>query len=199
MSSGAAGTVVAMGGRRRNPMQCRRRRGRAANRLRRTGRRGCASGRRRRRAVAAVRAAARRRELFARPRANIRQPARPAGARCRRIAVDDPMAHPKAPPDRRQRRCRRRADGPARLRRPAGAGPALSPAQGRGLPVRAALVGSAATAADVTQDVFVHLLQRAGDYDAVARRAVALAARHRPQLRAPPHRHGSRGRAGRRR
>jgi RNA polymerase sigma-70 factor, ECF subfamily len=27
--------------------------------------------------------------------------------------------------------------------------------------------GSAATAADVTQDVFLHLLQRAGDYDAV--------------------------------
>jgi RNA polymerase sigma-70 factor, ECF subfamily len=39
----------------------------------------------------------------------------------------------------------------------------------KGLIYRFALLwsGSAATAADVTQDVFLHLLQRAGDYDAV--------------------------------
>ena len=96
------------------------------------------------------------------------------------------------PPERHARRAlrppaaeRRRPRGPRRLRRAAALTPLYQ--RHRGPVYRFALLwsGSAAVAADVTQDVFVHLLTHADDYDAGARPALAVAPRHRPQLRPP--------------
>ena len=81
--------------------------------------------------------------------------------------VDDPLAHPKP----RLTDGNAVADAALMARLACGDPQALDPLYRRhkGLVYRFALLwsGSAATAADVTQDVFVHLLQRAGDYDAV--------------------------------
>jgi RNA polymerase sigma-70 factor, ECF subfamily len=81
--------------------------------------------------------------------------------------VDDPLAHPKP----RLTDGSAVADAALMARLACGDPQALDPLYRRhkGLVYRFALLwsGSAATAADVTQDVFLHLLQRAEDYDAV--------------------------------
>jgi RNA polymerase sigma-70 factor (ECF subfamily) len=81
--------------------------------------------------------------------------------------VDDPLAHPK--PSLTDGHAV--ADAALMARLALGDAQALDPLYRRhkGLVYRFALLwsGSAATAADVTQDVFIHLLQRAADYDAV--------------------------------
>ena len=81
--------------------------------------------------------------------------------------MNDPLAHQKP----RLTDGNAVADAALMARLACGDPQALDPLYRRhkGLVYRFALLwsGSAATAADVTQDVFVHLLQRAGDYDAV--------------------------------
>jgi RNA polymerase sigma-70 factor (ECF subfamily) len=81
--------------------------------------------------------------------------------------VDDPLAHPR--PSLTDGHAV--ADAALMARLALGDVQALDPLYRRhkGLVYRFALLwsGSAATAADVTQDVFIHLLQRAADYDAL--------------------------------
>ena len=81
-------------------------------------------------------------------------------------AMDDPVPHP--PPALSERT--QASDAALTARLACGDGAALDPLYRRhkGGVYRFAMLwsGSAAVAADVTQDVFVHLLTRAGDYDA---------------------------------
>lgn len=80
--------------------------------------------------------------------------------------MDDPVPHPVAALSERTEA----SDAALAARLACGEAGALDPLYRRhkGIVYRFALLwsGSAATAADVTQDVFVHLLTRAGDYDA---------------------------------
>lgn len=80
--------------------------------------------------------------------------------------MDDPVPHPPTALSERTDA----SDAALATRLACGEAAALDPLYRRhkGLVYRFSLLwsGSAATAADVTQDVFVHLLTRAGDYDA---------------------------------
>jgi RNA polymerase sigma-70 factor (ECF subfamily) len=80
--------------------------------------------------------------------------------------MDDPVPHPPTALSERTDA----SDAALATRLACGEPSALDPLYRRhkGLVYRFALLwsGSAATAADVTQDVFIHLLTRAGDYDA---------------------------------